>query len=118
MWFSVPVATFVFVQVPFVARTRNLMRGLEPLSPVLTTAYTLPDASVLRLRWSSDTPLPETAVSGEDHAESDWPSTWTENWSASGLPFWLLHMTPILLPPKAISVEMSSVLTVGDPGRM
>ena len=61
-------------------------------------------------------PFPDIAVSGAFQVVSGWPSMWTANMSASGVPFWLLHMTPILSPPKAISVEMSSVPTVVEPG--
>ena len=95
-----------------------MISGLDPLRLVLTAAYTRPDASVLRLRWSSATPLPDTAVSGAAQVVSAWPSVWMTNWSASGLPFWLLYMTPSLFPPNAMSVEMSSLPTVAEPGRM
>src|ERR671924_2411501 len=58
--------------------------------------------------WSSASFGPASAAS-TDQTLSGAPSSCTAKKSVAV--FWSLHMTPILFPPKAISEEMSSVLT-------
>ena len=67
-----------------------------------------PALSVFRLMWSSALPEPVVAASLALQVVSGSPSRWVVKYMCEEL--WLLHITPIRLPPKAITEDTSSLL--------
>ena len=61
--------------------------------------------------WSSAVFEPWMAVRAADQLVSGCPSSWTANHMASFDVDWLLHITPILSPWKAMTAELSSTVT-------
>src|ERR687892_2434057 len=109
VWSLLTVPKTWLDQAPPARRTSSIVSGsLEELFEVLTAAYTRPAESALRLMWSSESPVPDWAVSSVQTL-SAWPSGWIANPNVQSS--WLLHISPIRFPPKAISEEMSSDFT-------
>src|SRR5919106_2666720 len=106
VWSLLTVPKTWLDQLPPAWRTSSMVSGwLEELLEVLIAAYTRPAESAFRLMWSSESWSPERAVSSAQTLSSQ-PSSWTAKPNVQL--FWLLHITPTRLPPKAITEEMSS----------
>ena len=99
-------------QLPVGSRTSSTINGSAGLSTdVFVAAKTRPPYA-FRLMWSSAISGPLLAVSVGFHVVSGCPSWWTAKLTVCVSS--LLHMTPILLPPNAITPEVSSTVTL-DP---
>src|SRR5919109_5397645 len=95
-----------FDHAPVDLRTSSMISGaVEVVNDVFTPAKTRPLPSVwsdFRFMWSSADWGPWSALSLAPHDVSGSPSWWTAKNIASVVDDWLLHMSPILLPPNAM----------------